>query len=76
MRKLAKKHGLDTSADIDFLIDDLAKATVVTPLTAKRLKGGPAALRNKALHAKWEEYDIRAVGEAIRTTREIIQTVL
>jgi len=73
IRKLAKKHELDRNADIELLIDKISKAGAITPVMARRLKGGPAALRNKALHAKWKEFDIKDTGEAIRTTRELLQ---
>jgi hypothetical protein len=72
IRKLAKKHKVDPNADVELLIDEIAKAGAVTPVMARRLKGGPAALRNKALHAKWKEFDIKDTGEAIRTTRELL----
>lgn len=73
MRKLGKKHGLDLSSHIETLIDELVKHDAVTPVMGKRLKA-TASLRNKALHAKWDEFDIKDVGGAIRTTREVIET--
>jgi hypothetical protein len=73
IRKLAKKHGMNPNAEVELLIDEIAKTNAMTPVMARRLKGGPAALRNKALHAKWKEFNIKDVGEAIRTTRELLQ---
>jgi hypothetical protein len=73
IRKLAKKLGLNANADIEALIDEIANTgLIITPVMARRLKGGPAALRNKALHAKWSEFDLKDVGEAIPPTREVL----
>ena len=46
---------------LDPLIDELVKNEVITPVKAKRIKGF-AAVRNHALHAEWEEFDIKDVG--------------
>jgi hypothetical protein len=73
VRKLAKKYSLETGAEIELLIDQLAQKEAITPVMARRLKGGPAALRNKALHAKWDEFDLKDVGEAISTTRQVLE---
>jgi hypothetical protein len=76
LRKVAKKYDLDPETEIDSLIEGLLVAEKITPVAARRLKGGPAALRNKALHAKWDEFDIKDVGEALRTTRDLIPMIL
>ncbi|MFQ5957292.1 MAG: hypothetical protein ACE5KK_05925 [Candidatus Brocadiales bacterium] len=75
IRKLGKKHSLDQSSSIESLIDGLVDCDAVTPVAGRRLKS-VASLRNKALHAKWDEFDIRDVGEAVRTTRELVETAL
>jgi uncharacterized protein YutE (UPF0331/DUF86 family) len=72
VRKLARLHGLDERKPIDRLIDELAGQDVITDGAAKRLKAA-ADLRNKALHARWDEFDERDVGEAIRITRELVE---
>jgi hypothetical protein len=73
VRKLAQKHNVfDTGRALENLIDDLTKSGVLTLVKAKRLKGF-GAVRNKALHAQWDEFDIRDVGELINGTREIIE---
>ncbi|MFH1724232.1 MAG: hypothetical protein ABII00_06375 [Elusimicrobiota bacterium] len=73
VRKLAKKYELDPDAKIDRIIDDLAKVEAVTPLQARRMKAAGAAVRNKALHAKWDEFDRDDVEAAIRVTEQLLE---
>jgi hypothetical protein len=73
IRKLAQKHGLsEAGRSVEILIDELAKGGVLTSVKAKRFKGF-AGVRNKALHAQWDEFDIRDVGELISGTRELVE---
>lgn len=73
VRKLATKGGLSESGiGLDALVDTLAKANILTAVKAKRMKGY-SAVRNKALHAQWDSFDIRDVGEMIKGTREVLE---
>jgi uncharacterized protein YutE (UPF0331/DUF86 family) len=74
IRRIAERN--DSSRDkIDQAIDALKAAGVLTPVKANRCEAA-AGLRNKALHAKWAEYDLKDVGSVIRTTRELIEEFL
>lgn len=76
VRKIAQKHGIHTSGQsLEGLIDELQRASVLTPVKAKRLKGF-AAVRNRSLHAEWDAFDIRDVGEAIAGSRELLADYL
>lgn len=76
IRKACSKFEIPHEGEsIDSLIDQLGKAGHITPVKAKRYKGH-ASLRNSALHARWDELDIRDVGSAINGTRELIDDLL
>jgi uncharacterized protein YutE (UPF0331/DUF86 family) len=76
IRKIAEKHGLRAKGpSLELLIDELVKLNVLTPVKAKRVKAY-AGTRNRALHADWEAFDIRDVGEMIMGIRELIENVL
>ena len=76
VKKIASRHGIKTGGvSLDPLIDELVKAGVFTLVKAKRVRGC-AAVRNHALHAEWDEFDIRDVGELIKGTRELIEEFL
>lgn len=60
---------------LETIIDELTKKNICTPVKAKRIKGY-SAIRNKALHAQWNDFDIRDIGELIKGTRELIETFL
>jgi len=60
---------------LESLIDELVKLSVLTPVKAKRIKAY-ASTRNRALHANWDAFDIRDVGEMISGTRELIEHAL
>ena len=76
IRKIAKKNETqETSNSIESLIDNLVKENIFTSVKAKRIKSF-AAVRNKALHAKWDEFDIKDVGELIKGTRDLIENAL
>jgi hypothetical protein len=76
VKKIAKKNGLDSKGiSLEPLIDSLVKAGTFTPVKAKRVKAF-AGVRNHALHAEWDEFDIKDVGDVIAGIRELIDTFL
>jgi uncharacterized protein YutE (UPF0331/DUF86 family) len=76
VKKIAAKAGLSVSGtSLEPLIDELVKSGTFTPVKAKRVKAF-AAVRNHALHAEWDRFDIRDVGELIAGTRELLETFL
>jgi uncharacterized protein YutE (UPF0331/DUF86 family) len=76
MKKIATKNGVDTNGKtLDPLIDDLVKANVFTPVKAKSIKAY-AGVRNLALHAEWDKFDISDVGKLIAGTKELIENYL
>jgi len=76
MKRVASKNGIDPSGKtLEPLIDELVKTGVLTLVKAKRIRGW-AGVRNHALHAEWDEFDIRDVGELIKGTRELIEDFL
>lgn len=76
VKRIARKNGLNTKGiSLDPLVDELVKQNVFTPVKAKRVKGF-AGVRNHAVHAEWDQIDIRDVGELINGTRELIDTFL
>jgi hypothetical protein len=73
VRKLSAKNALkESGVALDALIADLVKMGVLTAVKAKKIKGY-SAIRNKALHAQWDDFDIRDVGDMIKGTREILE---
>lgn len=73
IRKIAEKHGLEAHGpSLDSITDELVKLRVLTPVKAKRIKAY-VGTRNRALHADWEGFDIRDVGEMILGVRELIE---
>ncbi|WP_155403751.1 hypothetical protein [Variovorax paradoxus] len=75
VRKIAEKVGVvQAGVALDAIIDALAKQGATTPVKAKRWKSY-AGIRNKALHAQWDDFDIRDVGEMLTGTREIIESL-
>jgi uncharacterized protein YutE (UPF0331/DUF86 family) len=76
MKKIATKNGVDADGKtLDPLIDDLVKANVFTPVKAKSIKAY-AGVRNLALHAEWDKFDISDVGKLIAGTKELIENYL
>ena len=76
VKKIANKNGQTVAGkSLGPLIDDLVKAGVLTPVKAKRVKGW-AGVRNHALHAEWDSFDIRDVGNLIAGTRELLEEFL
>ena len=73
IRKISSKHNASNKGNsIELIIDNLTKANAWTSIKAKRIKAY-AAIRNKALHAEWDEIELRDVGELIRGTRELLE---
>jgi len=68
LRKGLSPAGLASQVIIDALRDD----GHITPVYAKRLEEA-ATLRNRALHAEWDEFEIRDVGSVIKTVRDLIR---
>ncbi len=76
IRKIAKKNDVEEAGvNLELIIDDLVKKSIFTPVKSKKMKSH-SAVRNKALHAQWDEFDIRDVGELIKGTREAIEVYL
>lgn len=72
VKRIAIKSGLDPkSLSLDPLIDALAKAGILSPVKAKRVKSY-AGIRNHALHAEWGELDLKDVGAQISGLRELL----
>jgi hypothetical protein len=72
VRKLAEKNKLGTTESIDSTLDQLVSLNVLTAVKRSRAKA-VAALRNKALHAKWNEFDISDVKTSFDSVRELIE---
>jgi len=76
MKKIAKKNNVPAeSLTLDPLIDKLVTADVFKKEYAKRLKSY-AGFRNCALHANWEQLDIRDIGDLISGIRDLIERYL
>ncbi|MCH8027331.1 MAG: hypothetical protein IID63_04330 [candidate division Zixibacteria bacterium] len=76
IKKICKKNKIDVkSKTLDPLVDELVKRNVVTTVKAKRIKSH-TAIRNHALHADWDEFDIEDVGSMIKGIRELIDQKL
>jgi hypothetical protein len=73
LKKVAQRNAINPSglASQD-VINMLRDGDFITPVHARRLEGA-AALRNKALHAEWTEFDLRDVGSVLRTVAELIE---
>lgn len=76
LKRVAIKNGISPSGlSLDPLIDEIAKAGVITPVKAKRMKSY-SAVRNAALHAEWEKLDLKDIGDAIDGVRELLNNYL
>ena len=76
IRKIAKKNSIEEAGNnLELIIDNLVKKGIFTPIKAKRIKSY-SAIRNQALHAQWEEFDLSDVGQLNKGTRDIIETFL
>jgi hypothetical protein len=73
MKKIGTKNGVPTKGlSLDQITDELVKADLLTQVKAKRVKAY-AGVRNHALHAEWDDFDIKDVGEMIKGIRELIE---
>ncbi len=76
IKRIAAKNSVNGAGlTLEPLVDALVKASVFTPVKAKRVKAY-AGVRNPALHAEWDKFDIRDAGELISGTRELIEHFL
>jgi hypothetical protein len=76
LRKIGTKYGVEVNnLSIEELIDSLVKVGAWNVVKAKRVKAN-AAVRNKALHAQWDEFEIRDVGILINDVRDLIDNYL
>jgi hypothetical protein len=71
MRKIAEKHSINERS-LEPIIEALVVKGVSSPVQAKRVRAY-AGVRTSAFHARWEELDLRAIGEAIAGIHELIQ---
>lgn len=76
IRKLAAKNSVDEEGkSIEDIINDLTKVSVFSGVESKRLKSY-ATLRNYALHAHWDKFNIKDVGLMIKGTKDLIKSHL
>ncbi len=76
VKKIASKNGLSTKGQsLEPLIEELSKNGVITPVKAKRIKAF-SGVRNHALHAEWNDFDTKDVGEMIKGIKELIENYL
>lgn len=75
IKRIASKNAVSPAGSLDPLIDRLTAADVFTLVKAKRVKAY-AGLRNRAVHAEWDEFDIKDVGDAIDGVRELLEHYL
>ena len=76
IKKIAQKNNVPPKGkSLEPLIDELVKEGIFTLVKAKRIKGF-AGVRNHALHAEWEDFDIKDVGQLISGVRELIDNFL
>lgn len=72
IKKLAKKNTLSETGSLEEIIQRLTKAKVFTTVKKKRVQSF-AGTRNSAMHAKWDEFDLKDVATLISGTRELIE---
>jgi uncharacterized protein YutE (UPF0331/DUF86 family) len=75
MKKIAAKNNIQPAPGLEETINALAAAGVFTGVTAKRLKAW-AGVRTAAMHARWDELDLKGVADLIRGTRELVSDYL
>lgn len=74
VRRIASSRELETAGtNLDALITGLERAGVCSAVATRRWRA-VAALRNKALHAQWNDFTLQDVGAAIALVKEIIET--
>ena len=76
VKRIASKEGVAAKGKkLDSLVSELVTAEVFTPVKAKRVRSY-AGVRNHALHAEWDEFDVQDVGQMITGVRELIEQFL
>ncbi len=76
VKKICKKNNIAPSGKkLDDLISELVQKGVLTQVKAKRVRSF-AGVRNHALHAEWDKFDISDVGAMIKGIRELIEEFL
>ena len=76
IKKIAKRNSIRTTGKtLEPLIDELVSHNIFTPVKAKRVKSY-AGIRNHALHAEWEQLDIKDAGVLIKGVQELIENYL
>lgn len=76
IKKIALKNNiLSKGISLEPLIESIINADIFTSVKGKRVKAY-SGIRNKALHAEWDEFDIRDIGEMIKGIRELIENYL
>ena len=72
LRSLSRKCGVkEAGVSTDKLISDLTHKGVLTDVKAKRARAS-AGIRNKAMHAQWDDIDLNDVNTLISFTEELI----
>ena len=72
LRSLSRKGGVkEERVRTDKLISDLTHKGVLTDVKAKRARAS-AGIRNKAMHAQWDDIDLNDVNTLISFTEELI----
>jgi len=72
LRSLSRKCGVEEEGvSTDKLISDLTNKGVLTTVKAKRARAS-AGIRNKAMHAQWDDIDVDDVKPLISFTEELI----
>lgn len=71
LKKLTKKHGVEKTSGLEGSINGLKSLGVFSAIEAKKLKYY-AGIRNSALHASWDEFELENVRELINGVRQMI----
>ena len=72
IRSVSRKNGIvEEGVQTDKIITELTNKGVLSAVKAKRARSA-AGVRNKAMHAKWDEFDLDDVNSLIRFTDELI----
>jgi hypothetical protein len=72
LKRIATKAGVSPKGfSLEPLIDELTKAGVFSAIKSKRIKSF-SAVRNHALHAEWEQIDLKDVGALLSGLRELL----
>lgn len=74
VRRVGRSHGID-DRKLDAVISELAKQGIITGLDAKACRLA-AGVRNEALHANWDEFELAHVSRTIETTRDLLKNHL